>query len=217
MSLFTRVELKTKEEEIVDQIRSLILRGRLRPGDKLPPERDLSKALGVGRHTLRVALNRLAALGFLEIIKNKGAFVKSVTPASLSDSLKDMLEREVRNMVSFLEIRKLLESWTASQAAEKATEEDLMNMERALDEMRSAIAKGESIARGDLAFHLAISAAADNTVMLHIMDAFVTLMHSTQRLRALATNPQTTPELMRQHEEIYKAMRERNPALAALL
>ena len=213
--MFTRIEPRSKEHEVVEQIQSLIFRGELLPGSKLPAEREFSKTLGVGRHTLRVALNRLAALGLVEIRKNEGTFVNSVTSAPLVKPLKEMLEQRVRNIEDFLEIRKVLESWGAVQAAKNASNVHLARMARALEQMKAAQGIGEAVAKADVEFHMALSEAAGNPILVHLMDSFVTLMHETRGLRLLITDPTVTQPIMRQHEEIYMAVRDQRAELAS--
>ncbi len=212
--MFSRIETKSKENEVLEQIQSLIYQGELLPGSKLPSERDFAKTLGVGRHTLRVALNRLAALGLVEIRKYEGTFVKSVTSVSLSEPLIDMLEEKVRNVKSFLEVRKVLESWAAKEAAERATREHLTKMERALEQMKAAQNSGELVAKADIEFHMVLSEAAGNPILNHLMSSFVILMHETRSLRLLVTDPTVTQALSQQHNEIYMAIRAREPDLA---
>lgn len=214
--MFTRIEPQTKEHEIVEQVRSLIYRGDLFPGTRLPPERELARILGVGRHTLRVALNRLAVLGLVEIRKSEGTFVKSVTSVSLDAPLKEMLEQKVRNIESFLEVRKILESWAAAQAAEKRTAEHLLRMENSLKKMGTAqVNDREFVAKADLEFHMALAEAAGNPILVHMMSSFVVLMHETRSLRLLVTDPAVAQIILRQHEEIYSAVLNSKPDLAA--
>ena len=169
----------------------------------------------MGRHTLRVALNRLAALGLVEIRKSEGTFVNSVISMSFSEPLKEMLEEKVRNVESFLEVRKVLESWAANLAAEKATGEHLAKLERALGQMEVARDSGELVAKADMEFHMVLSEAAGNPILNHLMSSFVALMHETRSLRLLVTNPLVTQALGQQHNEIYLAIRARNPDLAS--
>jgi GntR family transcriptional repressor for pyruvate dehydrogenase complex len=214
--MFTRIEPQTKEHEIVGQVRSLIYSGELLPGYKLPPEREFSAMLGVGRHTLRVALNRLAAAGLVEIRKSEGTFVKSITSISVGEPLKEMLEQKVRNIDSFLEVRKILESWAAAQAAEKATGEQLRKMQEALKQMEAARTNGDLVAKADMEFHMAIAGAAANPILVHLMSSFVALMHETRNLRLLVTDPTVTQAIWRQHEAIFLAIRSREASLASL-
>ena len=92
--LFQEVQVEEVSDKIVEQLCSLIQEGRLTPGNKLPSERRLTDQLGVGRSSLREALNKLETLGYVEIKKRKGIFVKSIDSTLQLDPLKNMLQTD---------------------------------------------------------------------------------------------------------------------------
>src|SRR6478735_1211976 len=117
-------------EEVVTQLREMIHRGELRSGDRLPPERDLAKLLGVSRPTLRAAIRSLAAVGVLESKQGAGTFVvKSDGPPALDSAPLRMMASLHRFTTSeMFEARRSLEMAIAALAAERATGEQMASM-----------------------------------------------------------------------------------------
>jgi len=122
--MFKSVKPVRVSDEIVKQVKSLISEGKLKPGDKLSPERELIKEFGVSRPSLREALNSLVAMGFLEL-KGKRTYVKSVASESMQDPLSLLIKTDTQKIFDLIEVRKALEAWGAFLAAQRATEEDI--------------------------------------------------------------------------------------------
>src|SRR4030042_99910 len=115
-SMFKQIKIRKISEEIVDQIKTAILEGQLKPGDKLPPERELIKELGISRVSLREALNSLESMGFVEIRQGGGSYVRSVVAERVKDPLNLMIKENVNKVFDLIEVRKGLETWAASHA-----------------------------------------------------------------------------------------------------
>ena len=103
-NIYTQIRPHKISEEIVNQIKSLIKDGKLQPGQKLPPERTLADLLGVGRSSLREAINILEALGFVEIRNRKGIFVRPVSSPIISDPLRQILEEDKSKLYELYEL-----------------------------------------------------------------------------------------------------------------
>src|SRR6201992_3385405 len=125
--LFSRVSVGRISEIIVDQIRLLMRQGQLKPGDRLPPERDLCERFGVSRVTVREALRMLESSGLVEIRVGArgGAFVTVPTTGHVGDGLTDMLTLSALTAADVTEVRLLLEVGIIPLVVERATEEDL--------------------------------------------------------------------------------------------
>lgn len=157
--------------EIVKQIRNLINQGRLKPGDKLPPEHLLADKLGVSRPPLREALSALEILGIIESRGGKGNFIKdSFDSTSYARQFKE-LEQD-QSPFELLETRKVVEVEIAGLAAQKATKEDVDAIQKSLDNIESAIRQKRQISEIieiDMEFDVNITKAVHNTVLSSIM------------------------------------------------
>lgn len=200
-------------EAVEDQVRILVYQGRLKPGDRLPSERNLAATFRIGRSVVREALKKLEAAGLIATEK-RGSFVRSLTPASLVEPLETMLLSEFDQIEKFIEVRKSLEAWSAAEAAEKATPADLRNIESALRGMREAIEAGQPFEREDIAFHLAIVEATHNSLLLHMIHTFTTMMHSILGIARLVRDATTIRKIYGEHEGIYRAIQRRDAAQA---
>jgi GntR family transcriptional regulator, transcriptional repressor for pyruvate dehydrogenase complex len=204
--LFQHIRLKSPSDQIAEQVRSLVAKGRLRPGQQLPTERQMAVMLGVGRQAVRGALSKLARSGLVEVVPFKGAFIRSLTPDSLRGPLLTLLDSEIANMFEFMEVRKVIEAWCAEEAARRADPVKLKRVEESLTLMDEAIRAGRSIARADIEFHTAIADAAENVILVHLMDTFTSLLHSTARFRNIAADASNVGTYLAEHRAIYEAI-----------
>lgn len=160
----------TITDQIVERITAFILDERLRPGDKLPSERDLMVRLGVGRSSLREAIKTLSAIGIVVVQIGDGMYVGSGQSAILTKPLSWGLligDHTVREVV---EARYLVETELCALAAERATDEDLAEISARLDAMRAGRDDADAFTQADQEFHLAIAKAARNGVLYHVLD-----------------------------------------------
>ncbi len=200
-------------EEIVEQIRAMISRGQLGPGARLPSERELAGMLGVSRPSVREAIMVLDAMGLVEARQGGGTFVRSLAESALYDPLSSLVESDPRQLHSLVEVRMGLESWSAHLAAERADERDLAVMAEVVAEMGRRAARGGWDADLDFRFHYAITAAAHNTLQLHVLNTIHSLFHASVRV-TLAEFNQREGEielLLQQHRSIFDAIAQRNP------
>jgi GntR family transcriptional repressor for pyruvate dehydrogenase complex len=200
-------------EEIVEQIREMISRGQLGPGDRLPSERDLAGMLGVSRPSVREAIMVLDAMGLVEARQGGGTYIRSLAETALYDPLSIMVENDPRLLHALVEVRMGLESWSAFLAAQRADESDLALMEEIITEMGRRAARGGWDADLDSRFHYAITAAARNTLQLHVLNTIHTLFHASVRV-TLAEFNQREGEielLLHQHRTIFEAIARRDP------
>jgi GntR family transcriptional repressor for pyruvate dehydrogenase complex len=158
-------------EVVSDQVRALISSGALRPGQRLPAERDLAEQLNVSRPSLREALIRLESDGFIQAIARGGFVVSDVTAPLVCDPLAALLSQHPDTSADVLELRHGLESLCTAYAAERATDADMTRIAAAFQALEAATIEPERtrIEEFDAAFHLAIADATHNVALAHVM------------------------------------------------
>jgi GntR family transcriptional repressor for pyruvate dehydrogenase complex len=209
--MFRSIKRTKVSEEVAGQIRHLISEGKLKPGDPLPPERELVKEFGVSRPSLREALNSLSALGFLET-RLKRTVVKSMTTERIQDPLSLLIKTDTQKIFDLIEVRKALEAWAAFHAAERATAEDIRKLESVLEEMKRAFDQGRSWEKEDADFHLAMAQATHNTVQTHIMSTIYDLLR--ESVARVFTDRGKVKKLFQQHSKIFTAIKKQDPEKA---
>jgi GntR family transcriptional repressor for pyruvate dehydrogenase complex len=177
--MFKPVRTKKIYEEVVEQIKQLIVDGELQPGDKLLSERELSDKLNVSRASIREAFSALEIMGIITIRPGEGSFVRQVSFERMLEPLSFLLHVDVDDVIKLLEVRKILEVEIAALAAARATEEDIEDMRTALESMIDEVNNGEVGDKADAAFHFAILKAAHNPTLIKLMNAVSDLMTST--------------------------------------
>lgn len=212
---FQPIKTKRIYEEIMEQLKDMISRGELKQGQKLPPERELAESLGVSRASVREALTALEAIGILDIRPGEGTFVRETSVSATFAPLAMVLEMEQNSMSQLMEVRRVLETEIAALAVQRATEEDLQNIEVNLNRMKSANTVSEAV-EADLRFHFAIAEATHNSILLRIMNTVADLMHNTFRIRREELFADKGREIISEHEAIYRAIRDRDINTAKL-
>ncbi|CDX02344.1 GntR family transcriptional regulator [Desulfitobacterium sp. LBE] len=202
--------IKTRKiyEEIVEQIRELVARGELKPGDRLPSERDLVERLKVSRASIREALSALELMGLLEVRSGEGTFVRKLRSESVVAPLAWMLTMEKGTVLELLEIRKILEVQAVGMAAERAESEDIRELSAALDRLQDDLHSPTSDGSSDHRFHYAITRATKNKIMIRLMDTISDLMkYSLKASRSKLYEGKYTPALLfQEHKKIYEAI-----------
>lgn len=163
------IQTKSIPEIIIQELKKLVDKGELAPGDKLPNERELSKMLNVSRPSLREALMALNLLGILENKRGKGTFLKDSslrwpTEPFFASSLK------AENFLHMLEARQILEVEIAGFASERSSREDIIDLEKILENMRSNLDDPKKYIEYELQFHKAVTKAAKNSTIDSIME-----------------------------------------------
>jgi len=215
--VFIPIKPKRVAEEVVEQLKTLIFEGTLKPGVKLPAERELAKSLNVSRVSLREALNTLQGMGLLEIQQGNRTFVRPTTTRSIHDPLVSFAKSSPANVLQVLEIRKYLEMGSVSLAAERATSDEIARFEQIIREMEEDQKKNRLGAKTDLDFHAAIAEATHNQAYLHMMHTIYDLLQEELRFAwgGVFRKKDRRKELFKQHKRIFKAIKERNPRKGA--
>lgn len=205
-------------QKIVEQIKGIILSGKLQPGDRLPKEQDLSEMLGVSRPTLREALTVLEAIGLIEVRPREGSIVKSVVPQSIQEPIQDMIELDLSKVLELFEVRKKIDSEGAGMAAERATDADLDKIRNYAHQLERELKAKQSILELEPSklyqkTFFAIADATHNSIYAHFMKSIWTLLegaipYSRQKLLHV---PNISKKLLQQYLQIVTLVTERKP------
>ena len=168
-------------EEIVKQIINRIKSGELKPGDRLPTERDLALQLNVSRTAIREALRSLETMGVIDSKVGSGTYIKEMSLDILMNSFAGVLSKNARLIIELIEVRLLLEVEIAKLAARKIDESKIRAIEKTLVLMENEIKDGELGIKGDNEFHNELANAADNLAMTSILWLCGELLASTRK------------------------------------
>ena len=215
---FQKIESTKISESVVRQIEQLILRGILRPGERLPSERDLSEKLAVSRPSLRHALAELQNMELLTTRAGAGIFVAEVLGQTFSPSLIRLFSTYDEAVYDYLLLRKDLEGLAANRAARFGSDTDLKVIDTLYQKMEALKAgrPSDEEAQLDAQFHMSIFEASHNVVMLHMMRSMYDLLQAGVFYNRQATFKQSTGRtaLLDQHREINAAVQAREPDAA---
>lgn len=211
---FARIEAEKLSHAVIRQVELLILRGVLRPGERLPAERDLAARLGVSRPSLRDAVADLQARGLLITRAGAGVFVSDTLGSTFPAALAHLFAAHQEAMSDYIAFRRDMEGLAAERAARHGSDTDLAVIAAILAKMETAHTKRnpEDEAALDAEFHLSIIEAGHNVVMLHMMRAmFGLLREGVFYNRAILFKQRTTREmLLGQHRNINAALQARD-------
>jgi len=214
-----KIEILTKHEnqiilnEIISQIRDLINYKNLEPGDKLPSERMLAEKFGVSRGNLREAIQKLEFYGLLKSRPQSGTFVADIGQVALNGMIDDIIRLEDPEFKDLVETRILLELKTCRLAALRRTEEDLKQMEEALNAYEKKVLNGEDAVQEDLLFHLAIAEASGNRTMNNFM-LIITPEIITNFEKYHVCDKNQAFMGIQEHKDIFEAIKAQDPKLA---
>jgi GntR family transcriptional regulator, transcriptional repressor for pyruvate dehydrogenase complex len=199
-------------EEIVRQVKQLIAEGKLKSGDRLPPERDLALKFMVSRTSVREALRALQSRGLVEIRAGEGAFVCDISVETLIEPLALVILPHREAVGELFEARRLLEPAIAALAARRATDEELGEMERILDEQSREVTQGRTGVTQDAALHAAIANSAHNRAITRIVSALIDLL--TQSREESLLTPGRPTRSHEDHRRILAAIKRRDEVAA---
>jgi GntR family transcriptional repressor for pyruvate dehydrogenase complex len=215
---FEPIHAEKLSSAVVRQIEQLILRGILRPGDRLPPERELSERLAVSRPSLREAIADLQTRGLLDSRPGSGVFVAEVLGSAFSEALITLFSQHEESVFDYLAFRRDMEGLAAERAATLASDTDLKVIATILAKMEVAHSKRASAEEAalDAGFHMAIIEASHNVIMLHMMRSMYDLLKQGvfYNRQLMFRNRSTRSLLLDQHRAILAALQARDPAAA---
>lgn len=215
---FQPVQPEKLSRAVVRQIEQLVLRGILRPGERLPSERELAERLNVSRPSLREAIGELQERGLLASKAGSGVYVADVLGSAFSEALIELFSSHDEAVFDYLSFRRDLEGIAAERAARLASATDLKVIGQAYGRMARAERRGDPTkdAELDAAFHMSIIEASNNVVMLHMMRSIFDLLKQGvfyNRARIFQQHG-TREELLDQHKRINDALQLRDPRSA---
>ncbi len=195
-----------------EQLISHVVNGTWRAGDRIPAERELCQQLGIARTSLREALKAMELIGMLDSRVGDGTFVCDRSEFLSRPLLWAFTGTDRAELRDIMEAREFLERDLAGLAAERASEEELETIGSSLRRMRACINSGEPIIESDMAFHLGIAQAAHNQVLRNAVQLLRNLLKQWLVLKLMM--PQVPAKVLKQHEAIYRAIKQRNGAKA---
>ncbi|MEO3756425.1 FCD domain-containing protein [Streptomyces sp. B6B3] len=197
----------------IEQIKSLIAEGRLRPGERLPTEREFAARLGISRSSMREAIRALTVLGVLEARHGSGIYVTRLEAGELLETLGVVADlSRGPQLVELLEIRRLLESAAAAIAAARITPEQLDEVRVHLDAMYATEEPGDILAH-DLAFHRAIAAATGNATLVAVLEGLSSRSFRARVWRGYRQEG-AFDRTRHEHARIHQAREDRDPEAA---
>lgn len=208
---FEAIRKNRVHEEVAKQIEALILQ-KMRPGDKLPAERELAEMLGVSRSSIRDAIRRLELMGLVEPRQGAGTVVREISPDALVNPLANVIQHKRQLVGELLDFRRMLEPPLAGRAATHASEEDVAAMEEILRRQGVKVRGGDVAVEEDSEFHYRIAMASGNSVVLKVLDVVMDLLRQT-RERSLQSEGRPQKSLAG-HRRILSAIRRHDAASA---
>jgi DNA-binding FadR family transcriptional regulator len=217
---FQAVATQRLYEQVAGQVSDLVARGEFKPGDRLPPERDLAKLLGVSRPTVREAMIALEIAGLVEVRVGAGAFVTD--KAKANHELNGRLFEGVGSSpLELIAARRTIEPEVAALAAQLATDEEIEAIGETI-RMIAAATDTPSHRAADHKFHVRIGNASHNNILTTIVDECWAEMYSPmfERMGAITglivsrCSPQQRDTTVAEHEAVYRAIAARDPLAA---
>ncbi len=210
---FDPIVQKSISEQVAQRLLSMIRSGLLKPGQQLPPERELANMLGVGRPAVREAIRGLALLGLLRIRQGDGTFVGSLEPRELMEPLEMIIDLNVGTLEALFDARLIIEPGVAALAAIHISDETLLSLTHSVEDEARLLGDPGAFAAADVEFHEAIIAACDNPFLQSIAGSLYLLGKKSRSITSRL--PATLERSLHDHREILAAMKARDSSRAA--
>lgn len=199
-------------DEAILKIKEMLLSGELRPGDRLPPEKELSESLGLSRNSLREAVKALELIRVLDVRRGDGTYVTSLEPRLLLEAMTFVVDlHEDASILELFEVRRILEPAAAAIATRRAADGDLAKLYTMLDEVGPETSVEELVAH-DMQFHACINELSGNSYLSSMLESL-----SSRTLRARVwrglTEQDAVARTLAEHRAIVDAMEDRDAEL----
>ncbi len=171
--MFETIRKRTASQKVLEQILKKIEDGELKPGGRLPAQRELAQLLGVGRSSIREAVNALAVMGYIDVLQGKGSFIQEEPPAAEPSDSHLASALKAGGVLDLMEARELLECKSAALAAERADLKGVQRLQKALEQVEASGEDYEDFLRADLNFHITLAEIAGNVVICEMMKLLV--------------------------------------------
>lgn len=210
---FDAVSKTAVAEDIVTQLLLLIREKELRPGDKLPPERELAVMMGVSRPSLREALRTLSFMHVVELRHGSGSYISTLEPETLVEHLDFVFALDDSTYLQLFETRKVLEPGICALAAQRITDEQLAQLDACVERSISDLNDFDRYFQADIDLHEIITLAAQNPLLRRFMTSIHRLGHASRRRTAVL--PGIIQQTRLDHMAIIQALRDHDPLAAS--
>ena len=200
-------------EQVVAYVRGLIVKGELRPGDRLASERELVSAIGVSRPSVRAGLRSLATMGIVTTRQGAGTFITAGPPALVNEPLGMLAALHGITREGLFEARRVLEVSSVALAAERATGDQLAAMSDEITGMYTSLEDPQEFLRHDVRFHRAVALGSNNLVLSALIEMVASLHYEQRRVTIERARNELRSEAD-MHRRIYQAVRARDPEAA---
>ncbi|KQO11868.1 GntR family transcriptional regulator [Agreia sp. Leaf244] len=200
-------------DDAISTIKAMIVSGELKPGQRLPPEKELSETLGLSRNSLREAVKSLEIIRVLDVRRGDGTYVTSLEPRLLLEAMAFVVDlHQDQSIVEIFDVRRVLEPHAAALAATRITDEELVRLRVSLDAV-SLTTSVEDLVTHDLEFHRLISEAGGNGYLASLLDSM-----SGETIRARIwrgiTQEGSSARTLAEHAAILQALQNHDPEMA---
>ncbi|RLC15426.1 MAG: FadR family transcriptional regulator [Deltaproteobacteria bacterium] len=207
-SNFQEIARTSLQKQIVQQIELLIDDGKLKHGDRLPPERKLAEIFKVSRHSVREAIRTLEEKNILKSKPGSGTFVLIEDKSRVLEYIADMIGKEKKEQQEVFQFRKLLEPQIAGLAAENATKNDVLQLSKILENQKKSGEDLESVRKYDQQFHLLLARATGNSILVKIVELLTEIIDKSRVV--LLINEERLMKSIKGHTLILEAVKEKN-------
>jgi GntR family transcriptional repressor for pyruvate dehydrogenase complex len=198
--------------QVVAYVRTLIERGALGPGDRLPAERDLAVRIGVSRPTVRAGLTALSAMGVVQSRHGSGTFIPTGPPSLGSEALRFLVALHRFSREEMYEARRILEVAATGMAAERATPEQIATLAEEVAGMFASMDDPGVFLVHDINFHRAVAAASGNPIVGSLVEMVSALYYESRRQTAAGASDRDLRDAADMHRRIYQSIRARDAA-----
>ena len=214
MNVFEAVDRDARlSDKVTEAILQTIVSNRLKPGDALPPERELGKQFGVSRTVIREAIRALHAKGLLEVRSGSGVRIVAVDAKTVRESMRHFVKGSMLEYAKVDEVRRVLEVAAAGIAAERATPQDIELIDATLAQMTESVDDLKTSIEVDLAFHRSIAAATHNELFNVLHDSIGEMLVEVRR-RNLSLGPDERRLVIDMHRAIRDGVADHDPQAA---
>jgi GntR family transcriptional repressor for pyruvate dehydrogenase complex len=215
--MFTPIKNTKVYEQVIEQIKEMIVNGTLKKGDKLPSERELSLTLNISRASIREALRSLEIIGLVQSRQGEGNFISDNFDNLLLEPLSMIFMLNNCDSLEILELREAIEMETAVLATDKVKEQDIEELSEIADKIKTCVNEGERV-KYDKEFHYKIAKISNNVLIINILNTLSSLMDRfiQDAREKILTAVENKDIINEQHEEIIFAMKNKDRELARI-
>jgi GntR family transcriptional repressor for pyruvate dehydrogenase complex len=209
--MFQRIgRTDTLRHEVTEYIKKLIEEGKIKPGDRLPTEREMAEQFGVSRTVVRDAVKTLTGIGILEVKHGVGIFAATPDSRFIARQLSGLVSNENDTIKNLFEVRMLLETAAAGWAAERHTEEDLELLLQNIQSHEASVNVNSinSLGEQDRKFHVLVAKSTRNPVIIRLMKSILDLLEVSNR--KTLTIEGRAQQSVEEHKDIFRAIEKRN-------